>query len=82
MRWLAFSILAMVLAVIFAVGVAAPHAPRDGIRRVILRWFHALTWVLLAACFLSLAFDLRPGVDPSTLALMGLASYLTFMAKE
>jgi hypothetical protein len=44
MPWLAFSILAMVLAVIVAVGVAAPHAPRDGIRRVILRWFHALTW--------------------------------------
>lgn len=79
MPWLAFSLVAIALAVLFALGVGNPPRPPGGIRRVILRWFHALTWVFLAACFLSLALNVTPGVEPSTLALLGLASYLTFI---
>jgi hypothetical protein len=52
----------------------------SGLRFVILRWFHALTWVLLAlAAFIGAFSGSRPGTA-RPIALLALAVYLAFMA--
>ncbi len=55
-------------------------AVASGLRFVILRWFHALTWLLLAgAAFLAASRDSGAGKAKSV-ALLALAVYLVFMA--
>jgi hypothetical protein len=53
-------------------------APRTLWQALVLRWFHSLTWALLALAALALRYV---GFTASqTLGLLGLASYLIFMA--
>ena len=52
--------------------------PRTRWQHFVLRWFHALTWLLLALASLALKFM---GIDPArVLGLLGLTTYLIFMA--
>jgi hypothetical protein len=51
--------------------------PRTAWQQLVLRWFHALTWLLLGLACLALKFV---GVTAAQiLGLLGLASYVTFM---
>ena len=78
-----------ILAVIcFAVAVAYANfwprpprtatAPRGAIQQFVLRWLHAATWVFLGVAALSLKYI--SGNIAQILGLLGLASYLIFMA--
>jgi hypothetical protein len=81
--WFVWGLLCVAVAVIFI--VIWPRGKRPGkargLQSLILRWFHALVWVLLAMSFL-----LRDGKvlgGPSTanvLALLALGVYLIFIA--
>jgi len=53
----------------------------SGLRFIVLRWFHALTWLLLAIAALVAAFS-PAGVtkEASRIALLALVVYLMFMA--
>lgn len=52
--------------------------PRTAWQQMVLRWFHSLTWLFLAFAALSLKFV---GVTAAQVfGLLGLASYLIFMA--
>jgi hypothetical protein len=74
---------------VICLGIAAPwffiwplpdprKPPRPAWRHLILRWFHGLTWVLLAlACFAAAA---HLGALAGTLAILGLAAYIAFIA--
>jgi hypothetical protein len=80
--WLVWGLLCFAVAVIFI--VIWPRGKRPGkasaLQSLILRWFHALVWVLLAV-----SFFLRGGMilgGPSTanvLALLALVVYLIFI---
>jgi len=80
--WFLWAGLALVIAVIYS--FVWPHKavtePSAGFRFFILRWGHALTWLLLA-----INFVLR-GIDPSLnglaslIALVGGLVYLSFLA--
>ncbi|GIV79220.1 MAG: hypothetical protein KatS3mg050_3614 [Litorilinea sp.] len=55
-------------------------AQTQGLRYVILRWFHGLTWLLLAAAAFLARFGLLGGLNTAkVLAVLALATYLTFM---
>ena len=58
-----------------------PDAPaRPAWRQFILRWFHALVWVLLAGACFAKAIGLTPAPFWSNmLGLAGLAAYLIFL---
>lgn len=52
-----------------------------GVRLFVLRWFHALTWLLLAIAALAAAFPALAATSiPRMVALAALAVYLTFLA--
>ncbi len=53
-------------------------AVASGLRFMILRWFHALTWLLLAGAAFLAAFSGPAKAKP--IALLALAVYLVFMA--
>lgn len=51
-----------------------------GLRFFILRWFHAIVWLLLAAAAFIVGFDILGGVATARLvALLSLFTYLAFM---
>jgi hypothetical protein len=55
--------------------------PSDVLRFFILRWFHALTWLLLALAAFIAAFNLFGGVDTArVVAFLSLLTYLIFLA--
>lgn len=55
--------------------------PGDLVRYFILRWFHALVWLLLAAAAFLAAFDVLGGAGTArVVALLSLGVYLVFMA--
>ena len=52
----------------------------DGLRFFILRWFHALVWLLLAIAAFIAAFNLLGGASTARIvAFLALISYLVFM---
>jgi len=52
----------------------------DGLRFVILRWFHALVWLLLALAAFLAAFNLLGGAATARIvAFLALITYLVFM---
>ena len=53
-------------------------AVASGLRCIILRWFHALTWLVLAGAAFIAAFSGPAKAKP--VALLALAVYLVFMA--
>jgi len=83
--WLAWGALCLLVAAIYLVirprQPAKDAAPRPIWRQVVLRWFHSLVWVLLAAaCFVqALQLSRAPGIG-SALALGALLAYLVFLA--
>lgn len=53
----------------------------DGMRYIILRWFHALTWLLLAFAAFLAAFNWLGGAGTArVVAFLSLITYLIFMA--
>ena len=52
-------------------------APRTAWQQLVLRWFHAATWILLGLASLSLKFV--GFTTAQILGLLGLFAYLTFM---
>ncbi len=49
-----------------------------GVTRVVLRWFHSMTWLLLALSFLIRGMAPGRGTLADTVGLVGLAAYLVF----
>ena len=79
MPWLAWGSLALVVSAVFAAinpGVKAPGV-RGG-RFVVLRWFHALVWLLLALNFMVRGFWPSSGLA-NLIALAALVAYLVFL---
>jgi hypothetical protein len=55
--------------------------PKNSLRFFILRWFHALVWLLLAAAAFIASFDALGGVGTARpVAFLSLITYLIFMA--
>ena len=81
--WTLWGLLALLVAGVYAVVWPRPGArARTGPvwRHLVLRWFHALVWVLLAlSCFIRT--DLMPGGSgaANVAALLGLATYAAFL---
>lgn len=55
-------------------------SPGEGWRFIVLRWFHALTWLLLALGVFSAALRLAGGALVRPLAFAALLAYLVFLA--
>lgn len=55
-------------------------SPGDGARFIVLRWFHALTWLLLALAVFSAALRVADGALARPLAFAALLVYLVFLA--
>jgi hypothetical protein len=77
--WLVWGSLALVVSALFAVvnpGVKAVGV--RGWRFVVLRWFHALVWLLLALSFVMRGFLPSSGAS-NLIALSALLVYVTFL---
>jgi len=80
--WFVWGLLCLVVAVIFT--VIWPRGKRPGkaraLQSLILRWFHALVWVLLAVSFFLRDREVLGGSGTANvLALLALGVYLIFM---
>ena len=80
--WFVWGLLSLVVAVIFT--VIWPHRKRPGktrpLRYLILRWFHAFVWVLLAVSFFLRDGQVLGGSGTANvLALLALFVYLIFL---
>jgi hypothetical protein len=77
--WVVWAGLAFVVAAIFAF-VAPGSAGTTGLRYVVLRWFHPLTWVLLGSSALLRAFAAGAvGPVADLVARLALAVYVAFL---
>jgi hypothetical protein len=74
--------LCLILAVVWV--IIWPHdraATANGVRFFILRWFHALVWLLLAIAAFIIGLQVLGGAPTARIvALLALISYLIFMA--
>jgi len=77
--WLAWAGLAWGVALIFTL-VVPRAAGTTGVQYVILRWFHALVWLLLGASALVRGFWREEAQLADFMALTALAVYITFLA--
>ena len=80
--WLVWGLLCLAVAVIFT--VSWPRGKRPGkarpLQSLILRWFHALVWLLLAVSFFLRDAKVFGGSGTANvLALLALGVYLIFM---
>ena len=75
--WFVATGIASVATVAFATGLGAPRARPSGWRGLVIRWGHAVVWLLLAATFLSLAVGRDQLAGPP--GLLALGSYVTFL---
>jgi hypothetical protein len=77
--WFVWAGVATVAAALFAV-VQIPKATGQatGVTRVVLRWFHSMTWVLLALSFLIRGIAPDQGALADAVGLVGLGAYLVF----
>jgi hypothetical protein len=80
--WFVWGFLCLVVAVIFT--VIWPHGKcsdnAGALASIILRWFHALVWVLLAVSFFVRSGQVLGGSGTANvLALLALAVYLIFL---
>ena len=80
--WFVWGLLCLAVAVIFT--VIWPRGKRPGkasaLQSLILRWFHALVWVLLAVSFFLRSGKVLGGsATANVLALLALGVYLIFM---
>ena len=77
--WLLWAGLALVVAVIFTLVWPSDRvAVAGGWRFFLLRWAHALVWVLLAVSFAFRGFGIKGAADGA--GLLALLTYLAFMA--
>ena len=78
--WFAWAVLSVLIAVVYSVVWPHPAAPvSGGFRFFVLRWGHALTWLLLAVNFTLRGVDAKfNGVANMMAAAAGL-NYLLFM---
>ncbi len=79
--WLVWAGLAAVVGALFTVFQIPDQTSQTvGITHFVLRWFHAITWFLLALSFLLRALSQRLSGVANVVALAGLAAYLGFWA--
>ena len=78
--WLVLAGLAVVAAVVFAVGVGRPVTRPPGWRGRFARWGHTVVWLLLAATFLALAIGPPIETLAPPLGLAALATYGLYLA--
>lgn len=80
--WLIWGIVATAIAIVFAVFVPSENKVNaaSGVQYIILRWFHSLCWVLLAAnFFLRHHNDERSNKAANMLATSGGITYATYL---
>ena len=77
-----WGVICLALAILWIVVWPSDKAvAEDGLRFFILRWFHALTWLLLALSALIAAFNRLGGVRTAkVMAYLSLPVYLIFLA--
>ena len=79
--YFAWMALALILAIVWVyVGPHTKMAVTPGFRYLVIRWGHALTWLLLAVSFF--LRELSPSLNgvANVIALVGGSAYLLFMA--
>jgi hypothetical protein len=80
--WFVWGLLCLAVAVIFTVNWPRGRLPGKarGLQYLMLRWFHALVWVLLAVSFFLRSGKVLGGsATANVLALLALGVYLIFM---
>lgn len=79
--FLIWGLLCLVLTVIWVfVWPSGKAIGTDGLRAIILRWFHALVWLLLAASAFIAGFNVLGGESTARfVAFLSLITYLIFM---
>ena len=75
--WLIAAGLALVAAIAFGAGLGVPKERPSGVHGFVLRWGHALTWLLLAITFVAVAAGY--GSMAGYIGLLALASYVAFI---
>ena len=77
--WLVWSGLAAVLAVFFTVVQIPKQTPHTvGFTHLALRWFHSITWLLLALSFLLRGLVPAAPTLANLVGVAGLGTYITF----
>ncbi len=77
--WGLLAVVSVVLAVVFGTGIGVPRSRPSGVRGAVVRWAHAIVWVLMAAMFLALATGAAGASLVAPLGLLALATYVTFL---
>ncbi len=85
MPWPVLGGLCLAVAAVYTVVWPRPQDPtaraRPAWRHLVLRWCHALVWLLLAlSCFVRLARSLGGPATANILALLALVGYVIFLA--
>ncbi len=75
--WLVLACVALVATLAFAAGLGVPRERPAGVRGRIVRWGHALVWLLLALTFLALSVGQGQLAGP--LGLLALIGYIVFL---
>jgi hypothetical protein len=79
--WFAWAVIALLIAVLYSfVWPKDRMADPTGFRFLILRWGHALTWLLLTINFVLRGMDPKYNVAANLIAAVGGLFYLLFMA--
>lgn len=78
--WFLPAVVSLLVALVFAAGVGVPATRPSGLQGAIVRWGHAVVWLLLAAAFA--AIGAGPPLDglAAPLGLLALVIYLAFLA--
>jgi hypothetical protein len=77
--WVALAIGSLALAAAFGRGLGVPKVRPPGTRGAIIRWGHAIVWVLVALMFVALAIGEIASSFVPLLGLTALATYLVFL---
>ncbi len=77
--WFVWAGLAAALAAMFTViQIPKQTSQTTGLTHIVLRWFHSVTWILLAMSFLLRGAAPRLSSLADVIGLAGLGSYITF----
>ena len=78
--YIVWSLFALILAIVWV--YVGPHTKMDvapGFRYLVIRWGHALTWLLLAVSFFLRGFSLSMNGWANLIAMAGAVIYLLFI---